>query len=867
MKRVLPRLFLLFVILGSARAGHAQNAEASGGVPEGRISGAVVDAESGQPIASATVGVWRSRDSTLVTGTITQGDGRFLVEGLRDGSYYASVSFVGFATQTVSDVLLGSAGRQVDLGTLRLEADAQLLDEVEVSAERSAFQVQIDRMVYSTADAPVAVGGTATNVLETIPSIDVDVDGNISLRGSGNVAVLINGRPAPVSAEYIATYLRQLPAGSIDRVEVMPNPSARYEPDGMGGIINIVLKEEAELGLGGTVVAGGDSQGGYNASGTFTYGRGPLNLALTYGFRQEEGLGGGTSFRINRYADPLTYFDQVEDEDESETSHLLNLSGDYQLSSKTSLNASAQAGFRSETEEEFTDFFELDAARDPRYNYRRLMIEGDDGWNTDVRLGLTHNFSGMATRRAGNAAAGGFGGGRRGGFGGHGGSGGGPSSGGGGNGPGHTLSVEARFDASANEGEELFTERLAAGDALRERQNAFTDRSHQEASFQVDYVRPLGAFRLEAGYKGDLEAIYSDLYSESAEGSAELTPDVGLINTFDFDQQIHAAYAQLARQWGPVGVQLGVRAEAANTTFTLQNTNEAYDNDYASLFPSAFLTYKFSEGTQLKASYSRRVNRPRTWSLNPFPSYDDPLNIRVGNPALKPEYIDAFEVGYVQFTPWGSFTLTPYYRRTTDVIRFYQQLRENGVTVRTSGNFDTSSSSGIELITSLDAQALLDGLRGYVSIEGFRIITDGSNVDAAFQNNAFGWGGRMNASYSLGDLFGVGDLDVQATVRYRAPMDTEQGRMGSFSWTDLALRQALFRERASLTLRARDVLGTAGFSSIIDQPNLYNEFSRDFGAQAIGLTFTYSFGQEQRSRPRQQQGPDDGGGFDQGAMD
>lgn len=828
---------------------------------DGRIIGAVVDADSGEPIESATVGVWQSRDTTLVTGAITQPDGRFVVEGLRDGQYYARISFVGFGTEVVPDITLAEGRRVADLGTIQLSLDTQMMEDVEVTAERTPVQFQIDRTVYNTADSPVAVGGTATNVLETIPSIDVDIDGNISLRGSGNVAVLINGRPAPVSSEYVATYLRQLPSGSIDRVEVIPNPSARYEPDGMAGIINIVLKDEAELGLGGTVIAGGDTQGGYNASGTFTYGRGPLNLALTYGFRQEEGLGGGSSFRINRYSDPITYFHQVDEEDESESSHNVSLSGGYRISSKTSLNASAQAGIGSEAEEALTDFLELDEALDPQFQYERLMVEGDDGWNADVRLGLTHSISGVTTRRAGGEPSGGFGGGRRGRWGGSGGAS--ASSGA----DGHKLSIEARIDASANEAEERFTEHLAASRDLRERQNAYTDRDRQQASLQVDYVRPIGAFRLETGYKGDLESMYSDLFSESAEGDGPLAPDAGLINTFDFDQRIHAFYAQLARQWGALGVQVGARAETANTTFTLQNTNQAYDNDYNSIFPSAFLTYKISESTMLKASYSRRINRPRTWSLNPFPSFDDPLNVRIGNPALKPEYVDALELGYVQFTPWGSITLTPYYRRTSDVIRFYQELQDDGVSVRTFGNFDTSTSSGVEMIASIDAQTLLDGLRGYVSLEGFRMVTDGSNVDAAFQNNAFGWGGRANASYSLGDIFGLGEIDLQATVRYRAPMDTEQGRMGSFSWTDVALRQALFQERASLTLRGRDVLGTAGFSAVTDLPDLYNEFSREFGARAIGVTFTYSFGEQQQHNPRRDERPDDGGDFDQAQID
>lgn len=805
----------------------------------GQISGNVVQDETGEPVVSATIGVWNQSDSVLVTGTITGAEGEFAIAGVRPGTYYVSVSFVGSATKNISNVVIGRDNLRVDLGTIRLSADLHELGEVEVAAERSTVQFQIDRTVYSTADTPIAIGGTATNVLETIPSLDVDVDGNISLRGSGNVAVLINGRPAPVSSEYIATYLRQLPAGAIDRVEVIPNPSSRYEPDGMGGIINIVLKEDVEMGFGGTILAGGDSQGGYNTTGTFTFGRGPLNLTGTYGFRQEEGFGGGTSFRVNRYSVPLTYFDQFEDEDESETSHLFNLAADYRLSSRTLLNASAQVGYQDERGQEITDFFELDATRDPIISYERLMEEGRTGLNTDFRAGLEHNFSGSpAAQRPGPNR-------RRG-----------P---GGGGGAAHSLTAEFRMSFSDNDGDEFFTEHLAESGDLRERQNAFTENNRQRGSLQLDYVLPISDFRFEAGYKGDVEKLYSDLYSESASGDDPLSPDVGLINTFDYDQTVHALYSQLARQWDFIGVQLGLRAEQANTTFFLQNTNESYDNGYFSLFPSAFLTVNLNQSNILRASYSRRIHRPRTWWLNPFPSYDDPLNIRIGNPYLKPEYIDAFEFGYVRHTGWGSVTLTPYYRRTTDVIRRYQELRDNGVTVWTTGNFDTSTSSGLELITSLDARSLLEGLSGYVSIEGFRMVTDGSNVNTDFQNNAFGWGGRLNASYAAGNIFGLGDLSLQGTFRYRAPMKSEQGRSGAFSWTDIALRQALLNERASLTLRVRDVFGTAGFRNVIDQPNIYNEFEREFGAQAISLTFSYSFGKMNERDRRDRNRPDDRG--------
>lgn len=804
----------------------------------GTLTGVVLDADTDTPITSATVGVWQARDSILVTGGISDVDGRFAIEGLRNGQYYVQVSFVGYRTETITDVALSPQAPRVDIGSISLRPDTQVLDEVEITAERASVQIEIDRTVYNTADNPVAVGGTATNVLETIPSVDVDVDGNVSLRGSGNVAILINGRPAPVSAEFISAYLKQLPAGTIDRVEVIPNPSARYEPDGMGGILNIVLKEEVDRGLGGTVSVGGDRLGGYNGTGTLTYGRGDVNIAASYGFRQEEGNSGGDSYRINRYSDPLTYLDQDEVEDESETGHQFSLSGDYRLTPKTALNASAQLGLRDELEKENNLFLFLDASEDPTLEYERLVEEGSSRWNTDFRLGLTHNFAPQQAQGQGRER--------------------GPRK-------AHELTIEARFNADSNDGEELYREQLLATTELRQLQRALTDRGRQRGSLQIDYVRPLGEFRLETGYKGDLELMDSDLYSETQDiETGEFVPDVGLINTFDFDQNIHAAYGQLAREWGPLGVQLGVRLESATTTFTLRNTSEDYDNDYFSAFPSAFFTYELTEKHVLRASYSRRINRPRTWFLNPFPSYDDPLNIRMGNPALRPEYVDAIEAGYVRYTDWGSVSLTPFYRRTTDVIRRLQELREDGVTVRTVKNFDTSSSSGIELITSLDELSFLDGLRGYASLEGFRVVTDGTNVDTELQNNAFGWGGRLNLSYAIGNIGRLGGLDFQTTVRYRAPMDTEQGRVEARAWSDMALRQELFSDRASLSIRVRDVFGTAGFGFTIDQPTLYQEFSRSRDGQRVGVTFSYTFGKASNNNRRRggdrEGGPDGGGG-------
>ncbi|MDT0631157.1 TonB-dependent receptor family protein [Rubrivirga sp. S365] len=800
----MARLLFAALLLAAAPLAAAQT---------GTLTARVVDAESDQPLPTATVALYPAggADSTFAGGAAADIDGNVRVTDLAVGTYDVVVSFVGYDDARRADVEVGAGG--ADLGTVGLEPSAEALAEVQVTGRRPQVQTRIDRTVYDTADDPVAEGGSAVDVLATLPSVDVDIDGNVSLRGAGSVAVFVNGRPAPVSGDFVASYLASLPAGSIERVEVIPNPSAAFEPDGVGGIINIVLKDDADLGLGGTVTAGADTQGGYDGTVALTYGRGPWSLAGTYGYRNDARAGSGTSFRINRYEAAATTLDQEEVEDRTRTSHLVNLSADYSVSRATTLTSQFQVGTRGGDEVETNTTLRRSASGDPLLEYERISEELDDGLSFDARLGLLQTF-----------------------------------------GEGHRLTVEGRGEVSDEGEDQRYSATLLGGaGALDAPQRVDEDETERELSLQVDYTRPLGAFRLDAGYKGEFEAQSSTLVSESlAEGGAYV-PDADVNNQFDYDQTVHALYAQVAAERGPWGAQAGLRFEQAQTTFFLLTTDEAFDNDYASLFPSAFLSFAPSEATTLKASYSRRINRPRTWSLNPFPSFDDPLNVRQGNPALQPEYVDAFELGVTHVTGWGSVSLTPYARRTTDIIRRISTVRDDGVTVRTFENLDTSDSYGAEFVTSFED---VGGLGGYLSLEAFRLQTEGTTADADLSNDAFGWGGRLNASYGLGDRTGLGDLDLQATARYSAPLDTEQGRVGARTFIDVALRQKLLDDRAALTLQLRDPLGLAGFSYTLDQPALYQQFERDWGAQQIGLTFSYQFGRQEARREERGRGGD-----------
>ncbi|MGB3543247.1 TonB-dependent receptor domain-containing protein [Rubrivirga sp.] len=805
------------------------------------VTGRVLEAETGAPVETASVALWRVSarrgvEAFVETGAVTDSDGSFRVEGLSRGRYYAVVRFLGFEPVTTDTLRLRPDAPSVDLGTIVLEVDATALGDVEVSAERDRIEIQVDRTVYRISDDPLLSGASTSEALETLPSVEVDIEGNVSLRGVSNVVILVDGRPAPVGRDFVAVYLQSLPAEAVESIEVIPNPSATFQPDGSGGILNIVLKDDTELGIGGALTTGADTRGGYQGNALVTYGRGPLRLSATAAYRENVRDADSDRLRINRFLGPsANELSQTSVSARTRSSALTSLSADLALTPQTTLTASANGTLRGGGSDDHTDLLVRDLGGLVLEDGLRTSIEDEDGLSGSVRLGLRHDFEGVSEETADERPRGRRGGGGR-----------------GRRGRGsrvslgtHGLALDLRLNASAND--ELGTLAEAGLDRRTTRDDA-----RQSATFQADYARPIGDTRFEAGYRGDLETQITDLLTEAdLEGDYTVVP--GQTYAYDLDNQVHAGYVQLARQLGDVAIQAGLRGEIASRTFTLGG--ESFEVEDTSLFPSASATVDLGTLAVLRASYSRRVDRPRGRQLNPFPSIDDPLNVRVGNPELRPEFTDALEVSAIRQTDWGMVTVTPFLRRTTDVVRRFQTVDAQGVTTSTFRNLDESTSSGLEAVVSYQGGG---ALRGFVSLEGFRRQTDGSGVEDGLAVDAFGWGGRVNANYGVGDRFGWGDLDLQATASYRAPQDTEQGRITSRVFFDLGLRQRLLDGRASLAIRARDPFNWAQFGFTQDDDRIFQTFNRSFGRQQVGLTFTYAFGQTEERPDRQRQG--DGGG-------
>jgi len=775
----------------------------------GTVRGTVVNPE-GQPVASAQVAVWSAADSSLVTGAVARPDGSFRIDGLRPGRYYLRVSALGFSSATTATVSVTPQAPTADVGTVRLATAALQLEGITVAAEAAPASFAPDRNTYSTRDMPGTTGGNASDVLRNVPAVEVDQDGKPSLRGNQNVAVQINGRPSPMNSDQLGNFLQQLPANMVERVEVIPNPSARYEPEGMAGIINIVLKQNADLGLSGGFIGGVGTGGRYNGSGNLGWQAGALTLYGSYGFRHDERENTGFNY-LERYAaaggDPVSRLDQDIDGAFNMSSHLFNGSADLRLGAKDVLSATSMMSLGSFDNSSLNAYAERDG--------RNALTRRYSGANTVDFNDLTFDGS-LAYRRTITPQQ-------------------------------HELSLEARFNRNDHENTNDFSEQVLTlegepANATPLLQNLDTDALTTTFSVQADYSRPFGArTKLETGYKGTMRGLDNALeVTEFDYGQDRWVTNALRSNAFEYDETVHAGYAVLNQGVGRVDLQAGLRAEHTGREFYLENTDETYPKDYWSFFPSGLMAFNLDAQRQLRLSYSRRIQRPDTRLLNPFGYNEDQRNRMEGNPALEPEYTHSMEMAYQHSFPTGSLQVTPFFRRTENAIRRIREVRGD-TTISTFSNLNTSDSYGADVNGSLRMGAV----SGFASVSAFRTVTDAGSLGENYGSDAIGWSARISGNITL-----TPRLDVQGFVMYRAPMDVEQGRIGAMTFSTLSIRQKVMGDRGSISLRVMDPLNQMGFSSRTTDPLYLQLNEREFNGRAAYLTFSYNFGQQPRLRNR-----------------
>jgi outer membrane receptor protein involved in Fe transport len=774
----------------------------------------VVDGESGTPIPSASIAIWA--DSVLVAGALARPDGSFRIQGLRPGTYTIKVTMMGYETRTSARVSITPAAARVSTGPIRLSRGALALQGITATAERQAINIAPDRNTYQSRQvAPAAT--TASEVLEAVPSVQVDADGRVSLRGNENVVVQVNGRPSPLRGAQLASYLKQLPANVLDRVEVIPNPSARQDPEGMAGIINIVLKQNVDLGLSGGVTLAASTADRYTTSGNLGYQQGPATLFLSYGFNSDTRDVTGINDRTRLAAgSPLHFTNQDISGRNGNHGHNFNGSLDWRAGEHDVISTGLLVNLRGGTDESTSDYRELDPTQLLLDRYQRIRDASSDGRLFDGSLGFKRTLQPQRNE----------------------------------------LSGEVRLNRSTQLDRTDLWRQPVGGGSFLDGEIDRTDERTSQLTGQLDYTRAFGArTKLETGYKGYARWLDRDFGVQRDSLGTGTWSRSDLSNALQLDEQVNAVYGVLSQGVGRFDLQGGLRAEYAGRTFSLATSGEEFPHHYFSLFPSALASYKLGEQDQLKLSYSRRIRRPGSQELNPFPVFFDLQNVFLGNPRLNPEYTDAIELGYQHSARWGSLQLSPFYRRTTDVIRFIVNTADSvagrEVTSVSFKNLDTGTSWGADLNGSLRMGQLFSGFGG---LNLYKVVTEGTSGEASLGSQSVTWSARVNGTFNLSPR-----TAFTAAYFYRAPMNIEGGRFDSMGFANFSLRQKLYGEKAAVTVRVSDPFNQQRFRVSAGDDNIIQLTERSLTSRAVHVSVQYNFGRPPRLRQRPQEQQPQGG--------
>lgn len=821
MKRIIVLALAIPSLLGAAALGAQGQASQPTSQPLaagiGEVSGQVVVSGTATPIPHASVTIRNRATGSLAAGALVAENGSFRVQGLRPGTYYLRATSIGFSPKNTADFTITAGAPSIAIGTLGLAQVAVELQSVAVTTERAAMAIQPDRNAYTAKQvAPAATN--ASEVLDAVPSVQVDGDGKVSFRGNENVVIQINGRPTPISGAQLAGYLKSLPANIVDRIEVVPNPSAKYDPEGMAGIINIVLKQSADLGISGGLVAGGASSERLNASGNLGYQEGHLTLFNSAGFnndgrtisgvdnRQRLLSGATQSFTHQTIKDPTTNRGQ------NWTSNI-----DYKVNKRDLVSNAFSVNHRNGDDASLISYNELTGGGSIYDRYARNRSHDQSGFVVDNSLTWKRT---LEPRK-------------------------------------HEISTELRFNHAQDADETLIWRQpmtlsgTPTGSQV-EGENDNTRSRTSQLTGQLDYTKVFGSgAKLESGYKGYGRWLDRDYVVEKDAPGSGVWVRSSLSNTFAFDENVQAVYGVVSKSAGKFDLQGGLRGEWAKRDFSLATPATSYPHSYGSLFPSGVISYNRSQATQMKLSYSRRIRRPGTQELNPFPTFFDVQNVFIGNPKLSPEYTDAIEGGWSHTADVGTVQLSPFFRHTTNIIRVAINTADTidgrPVTTVTFQNLAKSNSFGTDLNGSI---RLGKKFNGFASFNVYKMVTDGGST-SSLASNAVMWSARVNGTMQFTPA-----TMLQASYFYRGPQVIERGKFWAQQAANLSLRQK-FNDASTVSIRVVDPFNTMKFKIRAGDENVIQLTERSFDSRSVYLTYQYNFGRPPKFSPRKQDAPTD----------
>lgn len=779
---------------------------------QNKLTAEVLNAYDNERIEYANLKVYSVSDSSVIAGGFTNEKGKVVVDISENGPFYATVTAFGFEKNVIQDIGFDGLKNKVNLGRVFLNPEkSQDLDEITVKAEKKVIETSFDKRVYSTEEDLTSQGGDVTDILNNIPSVEVDNDGNISLRGSGNVMILIDGRPSSMSQSAEGA-LDGIPASSVERIEIVTNPSARYDPDGTAGIINIVLKKNKLRGVNTKVDISGATGNLYNGSVNFNARNEKINFYTSYSFRYREGYRNNMNDRVGSFNDTIIRLFQDRSGADDQRSHTGKLGADFFLSDRdvigVSLSGSMNDRIRSGDQFNFESF-----DGDLNRFWNRTTIDPRDRLNADINVDYKRDFEDKG---------------------------------------GSLLAVMTQsFGWTESFG--LYEEYYFRPDGMAlspgyfyQYQDRYDNTSNFTASLDVE-KNVSDKFRYELGAKTYINYELRGNYLEFLDfDSNEIVPDSNVINDFRFDEQIFALYGIVAHQpFERLKYQVGMRLEQAFTQPQLLTTGEDFENNYFSPFPSGHLIFGDDKMGEFSLSYSRRINRPRSWNLNPFPMYSDPLNLRQGNPALQPEYINSFEFGYQKNFDKITLSGSVFYRETKDKIQRVREFLPNNVSVNTFANIAESQDYGVELIMIYSP---FSWWKNIISFNGFesRLAANIGGVD--LRNSGFVYNTKLNSTFNLFK----GTTSIQVNAQYISPTFTVQGYYQRFPGVDLAINRNFMNKQLSVGLRLTDLFDQQGFYLEVSDGIFLQESMYKWETRRLYLTVSYKFGRRDSDREKNQ---------------
>lgn len=771
----------------------------------GGLKGSIKDAASKSALEFVNISLYDAAGEKLVKGTITDETGSFRFDGLKPGGYLLRVSYVGY--KTFEKAVNIAEGKSIQNLNIILREDSEILGEVQIVGQKSQMRFDIDKRVFNADQSIATIGGSASDLLSNIPSIDVDTEGTVSLRGNSSVTIWINGKESGLTSDNQSDILEQLPAETIEKVEIITNPSAKYSPEGTAGIINIVLKEDTKPGYYGSVQAQADIQGGAKVSGNINFTSGKWNGYANIGYRHGRRTSGGYTDRTMN--DGQYYLNQTSDGLNLRDNGFTRMGLSYRATDKDMISLSGFGMFGGGNETKTIDY----VSNQPDYYTSAVRVTDGSDKMRGGNLMLSYD-------RKIN--------------------------------PNSDLSLSANYSRWNREGTDEYSQTSNYADNRVENsvQRQESERFNEGWEFQADYVNRINDNnKIETGYKGNLRFNRNPLTTLGGTSLENMTMQEDLYNKFFYNQNVQALYFSYSGKIENFGMQLGLRGEYSNTVTRSEDFSgegKEYPKDKFDLFPSVFLSYSLPKGNELQLNYTRRIQRPWGGMLNSFINITDSTNISYGNPNLDPQYSNAFELNYIKNWEKHMFSFSGYYRTTDDVFQRISYLDENHVMNSTWFNVTQSTSAGVELVGKnklfdfIDLTSTLNLY--YYKLNGFEYKVFDSVVSGKSEEN-FAYNAKIIANFMLPKSY-----SLQLTGGYNSRESIAQGTKEP-TWTlDAGIKKSFLNGKLNVVLNARDILDSRHRHTITSGTGFWQESESWRQGRNVRLTLTYSFGNMRSKR-------------------